>query len=74
MGNYFHRYSEVEDWRMARGWVEGREAVLVYDPRRPEAEPEYFVLLQWEGGRIVDIRDYRYARYVTRDADLLRSQ
>ena len=43
--------------------------MLVYDARRPDAEPEYFVLLQWRGERIVGIRDYRYARYVTRETE-----
>jgi RNA polymerase sigma-70 factor (ECF subfamily) len=70
VGTYFHRYSAVDDWRLARGTVEGRDAVLVYDARRPAAKPEYFILLQWKGERLAAIRDYRYARYVTHEAEL----
>jgi RNA polymerase sigma-70 factor (ECF subfamily) len=74
VGGYFHRYSGVDDWRLERGTVEGRDAVLVHDPQRPEDGPVYFILLEWEGERLARIRDYRYARYVAREAGLAIEQ
>jgi len=70
---YFHNYSEAIDWRLAVGTVEGHPAILVYDPgeilaSREVAQPVYFVLLTWDNDRVVGISDYRFARYVLRDA------
>ena len=31
--------------------------------------PVYFVLLDWSGDRILQIRDFRYARYVIGEAE-----
>lgn len=67
VGQYFHNYGKQEDWHLSLGFVEGRPAVLVADPREP-ASVAYFVLVQWEGGKISFIRDYRYARHVMVDA------
>jgi hypothetical protein len=33
VGQYFDRYAQVDDWRLALGVVEGRPAILVDDPR-----------------------------------------
>jgi hypothetical protein len=30
--------------------------------------PSYFVLLAFDGGRLVDIRDYRYVPYIAAEA------
>lgn len=55
-------------WRRLRpGLVEGRPALLASD--RPDAEPDYFILLTWKGQRIASISDYRYASHVLSDAD-----
>ena len=67
VGQYFSNYDKQEDWYLSLGFVEGRPAVLVADPRKP-ASVVYFVFLQWEVGKISVIRDYRYARYVMVDA------
>jgi RNA polymerase sigma-70 factor (ECF subfamily) len=32
--------------------------------------PLHFVLLAWAGDRVVDIRDFRYARYALEGAEL----
>lgn len=34
------------------------------------AEASYFVLLEWEGGRVQSIRDYRYVPYIAREAEI----
>jgi len=38
-------------------------AVLVRDPRTASRTPSYFILLEWAGDRLVNIRDFRFARY-----------
>jgi RNA polymerase sigma-70 factor (ECF subfamily) len=70
VGEYFHRYAEVDDWRLALGAVEQRPAILFYDLREPAMQPAYFVVLAWDEHKVSLIRDYRYARYVMRDAEL----
>jgi RNA polymerase sigma-70 factor (ECF subfamily) len=68
--HYFYNYNLVDDWRLALGLVEGRLAILVYDPAKMSLQPDYFVLLTWEDSQVSQIRDYRYARYVMQDAEI----
>jgi len=70
VSEYFHRYEQVDDWRLALGSVENRTAILVYDLCEGSSQPVYFMLLAWEGAQVSLIRDYRYAPYVIRDADV----
>lgn len=65
---YFHNYRHKDDWQFVLGMVEGRLAILVYDPLEALPRPAYFVLITWEDTQVSRIRDYRYARYVMRDA------
>ena len=67
---YFHNYAQVEDWHLAAGLVDGRPAALVHRPDVSPLMPTYFVLLAWDGGRVMHIRDFRYARYATEGAEL----
>jgi RNA polymerase sigma-70 factor (ECF subfamily) len=69
-GRYFHNYARAEDWLFVPGLVETRPAVLVCDRSDPSGTPVYFVLLEWEGDRVVNIRDFRHARYTTEGAEL----
>ncbi|MEP7188695.1 MAG: sigma-70 family RNA polymerase sigma factor [Roseiflexaceae bacterium] len=71
VGEYFHRYALADDWRLALGAVEDRPAILVYDPREQSPQPVYFMLLAWEGAQVSIIRDYRYAPYVLREANVV---
>src|SRR5258708_5840308 len=64
---YFYNYNHRNDWRLGVGRVEGRLAVLVYDPTEQPSQPIYFMLLTWKESRVSTIRDYRFARYVMRD-------
>ncbi len=66
---YFGQYDRLNDWHYALGRVEDRLAVLVCDPAEP-TRVLYFVLLQWSGDHLKAIRDFRYARYATIDADM----
>jgi len=70
VGEYFHRYDELDDFHLALGAVENRPAILFYDTRAPSAQPGYFILLAWDAERVSVIRDFRYAPYVMRDAEL----
>jgi RNA polymerase sigma-70 factor (ECF subfamily) len=70
VSEYFHRYAELADWRLARGTLENRPALLFYDLREPSSPPAYFILLTWNAGQVALIRDYRYVPYVIRDAEV----
>lgn len=69
VGEYFHRYAELDNFHLALGAVENRLAVLFYDTHESSSQPAYFILLAWEGAQVSLIRDYRYAPYVMRDAN-----
>ncbi len=66
--NYFYNYKQSDDWHLALGTVEGRPAILVYDPHTAPTHPLYFMLVSWQGTHVSSIRDYRYARHVLQDA------
>jgi RNA polymerase sigma-70 factor (ECF subfamily) len=70
VSRYFGNYSKVQDWHLVPGLVEGRPAILVFDPGAP-SKPKYFVLLQWENGKVATIRDFRHAAYVAENAEFL---
>ena len=69
VSRYFGNYSNVTDWHLVPGLVEGRPAILVFDPEQPGAAPRYFVLLRRSGGKVADIRDFRHAPYVIDGAE-----
>jgi RNA polymerase sigma-70 factor (ECF subfamily) len=71
VGTYFGNYSRAQDWQLVPGFVDRRPAILVRDPRDSSGMPVYFVLLEWIGERLVNIRDFRHARYATEGADLI---
>jgi RNA polymerase sigma-70 factor (ECF subfamily) len=71
VGRYFGNYSKAQDWRLAPGMVEGRPAILVFDPGKPSARPAYFMLLQWSADKVATIRDFRHAAYVADDVEFL---
>jgi hypothetical protein len=37
---------------------------------RADPKPSHIMWLEWRDGRITFIRDYRYVRYITADAEL----
>jgi RNA polymerase sigma-70 factor (ECF subfamily) len=71
VSRYFGNYSKAHDWRLVPGLVEGRPAILVFDPGKPSARPEYFMLLQWDVDKVAAIRDFRHASYATEGAEFL---
>jgi RNA polymerase sigma-70 factor (ECF subfamily) len=64
VSRYFGNYSKAADWRLAPGLVEGRPAILVFDPNEPGSGPKYFMLLQWSADKVATIRDFRHAPYI----------
>jgi RNA polymerase sigma-70 factor (ECF subfamily) len=73
VSRYFGNYSKIEDWHLVLGLLEGRPAILVFDPSEPSSRPKYFMLLQWSADKVATIRDFRHAPYVTDGAEYLVS-
>jgi RNA polymerase sigma-70 factor (ECF subfamily) len=67
VGKYFSNY-EREDVTLRVVRLEGRLALSAHVAGR--TEPAYFMLLDFEDGRVSSIRDFRYASYVAREAEL----
>jgi RNA polymerase sigma-70 factor (ECF subfamily) len=70
VGRFFTIYATFKGVRLQPAWVEGREVIAVFEPGAGTT-PSYFMWLEWRGGRISFIRDYRYARYIADDAKLM---
>jgi RNA polymerase sigma-70 factor, ECF subfamily len=73
VSRYFGNYAKAHDWHLVPGLVEGRPAILVFDPGKPSPRPKYFMLLQWSADKVATIRDFRHASYVTDGAEYLVS-
>jgi RNA polymerase sigma-70 factor, ECF subfamily len=71
VSRYFGNYSKVSDWRLVAGYVEGRPAILVFDPNEPDGGPKYFMLLGWTADKVATIRDFRHASYIIENAEYL---
>ena len=71
VSRYFGNYAKVGDWHLVPGLVEGRPAILVFDPNVSGAPPKYFMLLGWHDDKVAAIRDFRHACYVMEGADYL---
>ncbi|MCA6112445.1 sigma-70 family RNA polymerase sigma factor [Bradyrhizobium cenepequi] len=72
VSRYFGNYAKASDWHLVPGLVEGRPAILVFDPTAPAGtRPKYFVLLDWQADRVASIRDFRHAPYVIEGAEYL---
>jgi RNA polymerase sigma-70 factor, ECF subfamily len=69
VSRYFGNYSNISDWHLVPGMLEGRPAILVFDPNDRGAGPKYFMLLGWTAGKVATIRDFRHAPYVIDGAE-----
>src|SRR5580692_3000221 len=69
VARYFGNYSALSDWHLVPGLVEGRPAILVFDPNEMASGPKYFMLLQWSADKVLTIRDFRHAAYVIDGAE-----
>jgi RNA polymerase sigma factor (sigma-70 family) len=70
VGRFFTIYARFEGVRLAPAWVDGREVIAVFEGGN-SAKPSYFMWLEWRDEEITFIRDYRYARYIVTDAELI---
>ncbi len=70
VGLFFTSYAEIDGVWLAPAWLEGREVIAVFKDRA-DPNPSYIMWLEWRDSRISFIRDYRYVRYVTADAELM---
>jgi RNA polymerase sigma-70 factor, ECF subfamily len=66
VGMYFARY-EKEDIALRVVRLEGRLAFAAHVAGA--AAPAYFILLEFEGGRVTSIRDFRYVPYIAAEAE-----
>jgi RNA polymerase sigma-70 factor (ECF subfamily) len=71
VATYFGNYARVGDWHVTPGLIDGRPVVLVREGDDPSAPPSYFIMLEWADGKIVNIRDFRYARYAVEGAAVI---
>src|SRR6202047_5261337 len=71
VSRYFGNYSKIKDWHLVPGLVEGRPAIVVFDPNQPGSGPKYFMLLQWSADKVATIRDFRHAPYIIDGAEYL---
>lgn len=70
VGMFFGIYARGNPVRLAPAWLEGREVIAVYaDPE--VKKPSYVMWLEWTNGQISFIRDYKYARYVLDEAEVV---
>jgi RNA polymerase sigma-70 factor, ECF subfamily len=72
---YYDRYAEIigtEDLRAEPGFVDGVAAIAMFSPAS-SSTPAYFILLEWESGRISLIRDFRYVPYIASGAHFSRT-
>ncbi len=65
VASYFERYAG-ERVTLRPVSLEGRNVLAAYVGDSQTAA--YFVLVEFEGGRVTSIRDFRYVPYITRDA------
>ncbi len=73
VSRYFGNYAKASDWHLVPGSVEGRPAILVFDPNEVEGPPKYFMLLGWSADKVATIRDFRHAPYVADGLEYRRS-
>jgi RNA polymerase sigma-70 factor (ECF subfamily) len=66
VGMYFGRY-EKEDVTLRVVLLEGRPALAAHVAGAPT--PSYFVLVDFDGGSVVAIRDFRYVPYIAAEAE-----
>jgi RNA polymerase sigma-70 factor (ECF subfamily) len=70
VGTYLGNYDRTPGWHMRLGFVEGRPAIIGSELADP-ARPSYFVLLEWQDGKVLAIRDFRHARYAIEGAEIV---
>jgi RNA polymerase sigma factor (sigma-70 family) len=70
VGMFFTIYGKIEGLWFVPARLEGREVIAVFEDLAGP-KPSYVMWLEWRDGQISFIRDYRYVRYVTAEAELV---
>jgi RNA polymerase sigma-70 factor (ECF subfamily) len=70
VSTYFGNYDRASDWALSLGFVDGRPAILIRDPGEPDGAVRGFMLVEWSGERVIEIRDFRYAPWCLPDAEI----
>jgi RNA polymerase sigma factor (sigma-70 family) len=70
VGMFFSIYARMDGVWLAPAWLDDREVIAVFESSS-DPKPSYLMWLEWRDGQISFIRDYRYARYVVVEADLV---
>lgn len=71
VGRYFSNYDRVHDWYLQLGFVDRSPAIIVRDPRDSSGKSTYFIVLEWAGERVSNIRDFRHAPYAVEAAEVM---
>lgn len=69
VGVYFGNYAKRADWRLASGWLDGREVLCVFHPASAR-QPSWFVEVTPAGDRVAIIRDYHHVPYIMQEAEI----
>jgi len=67
VSSYVVNYSQVSDWHLAPGSVDGREVITVFR-KRDDPRPSYFIELEFFAERVTRIKDFRYVPYILAEA------
>ncbi|MER9894792.1 sigma-70 family RNA polymerase sigma factor [Mesorhizobium sp. M0119] len=67
---YFGNYDRISDWTLSLGFVDGRPAILIRDPQAADGAVRGFMLVEWAGEEVIQIRDFRYAPWCLVDAEI----
>jgi RNA polymerase sigma-70 factor (ECF subfamily) len=59
---YFGNYAQLDGLRAVPSAIEDRCGLWIHEPLNVQP---YAIVLEWRGGQLAVIRDFRYARYVT---------
>jgi RNA polymerase sigma-70 factor, ECF subfamily len=73
VSTYFTSYAALSGWLAEPGFVDGHEAILVYNSAS-DAQPSYFIELSLEGGQVRFIRDFYFVPYILADAEIERAE
>ena len=77
VGQFFTIYAKGAPVRLMPAWLDGREVIAVFegdaglDAAGRDARPSYLMWLEWQGGEIAFIHDYRHVPYVMDGAELV---
>jgi RNA polymerase sigma factor (sigma-70 family) len=69
VGRYFTNYESLRGWRVAPGWLDGREVVALFADHDDEA-PAYVIEFTVLDGAISAIRDYRFVPYLLAESEV----